>query len=149
MPFGKPFSFKDSLSASGRIAIMPADHIGGAYFGFFNSQRQGWRAWSSLAIRLRESVEAAPAESLRLTDGNEAVIHVDYRTGQGAGNLYEPGVAIPADGSQHTWSLSYEPEVRPTLTWPDADLKRCLTEAWQPEEAVLSVYRTPNASVSL
>jgi hypothetical protein len=29
----------------------------------------------------------------------------------------------------HTWSLSYEPEVRPTLTWPDADLKRCLTEA--------------------
>src|SRR5438045_2764283 len=44
-----PFSFDDALTASGTIVIPPRRHHGeGAYFGFFNSTRQEWRAWSSM-----------------------------------------------------------------------------------------------------
>src|SRR5687767_1930477 len=42
LPFGRPLSFKDRFSASGSIAIVPGRN-NGAYFGFFNSKRQGWR----------------------------------------------------------------------------------------------------------
>src|SRR5690349_11449240 len=38
MPLGRPLSFKDSFSASGKIAIRSMG--GSAYFGFFNSTRQ-------------------------------------------------------------------------------------------------------------
>src|SRR5690242_16640118 len=45
-----PFSFDDALSASGRVVVMPAKRVDGFYFGFFNSARQEWRPWSSLAV---------------------------------------------------------------------------------------------------
>src|SRR5438034_3824239 len=47
-----PFSFNDALSASGKLTVMPAERVDGAYFGFFNSARQEWRPWSSLAVRI-------------------------------------------------------------------------------------------------
>src|SRR5689334_19241185 len=43
-----PFSFDDKLSASGQIAVKPANRVDGFYFGFFNAQRQEWRPWSSM-----------------------------------------------------------------------------------------------------
>src|SRR5262245_27331916 len=42
MPVG-PFSFADRLSASGRLRLRRAPARSGAYLGFFNSTRQGWR----------------------------------------------------------------------------------------------------------
>src|SRR5262245_837136 len=36
MPLGKPLTFKDAFSASGKITLMPGEKIGGAYIGFFN-----------------------------------------------------------------------------------------------------------------
>src|SRR5215510_14257110 len=52
MPIGKPLSFKDGFSASGKIALMPCEKTGGAYIGFFNHERQEWRPWSSMVWRL-------------------------------------------------------------------------------------------------
>src|SRR5688500_11352278 len=39
LPLGKPLTFKDKFSASGKIALMPIDKTGGAYIGFFNHAR--------------------------------------------------------------------------------------------------------------
>src|SRR5204862_5269461 len=50
MPINPPSSFKDKLSASGKIAVMP--ELGVAYLGFFNHERQGWRPWSTMAMRI-------------------------------------------------------------------------------------------------
>jgi hypothetical protein len=52
MPLGRPLSFKQPFSFSGRIAFMPTGGAGAAYLGFFNRQLQGWRVWNSMAIRL-------------------------------------------------------------------------------------------------
>src|SRR5688572_28327847 len=64
-----PLSFDDAFSASGRLVVMPSAKFGGACFGFFNSARQEWRPWSSMAVRLRD-LHAGPAagggESCRL-----------------------------------------------------------------------------------
>jgi hypothetical protein len=69
MPLPRPLSFKDKFSASGKIAVMPEPHSGGvAYLGFFNHERQGWRPWNSMAIRLvhlgsrRRSAQQPPPE---------------------------------------------------------------------------------------
>src|SRR5439155_4403844 len=51
MPVG-PFSFADRLSASGRIRLRRAPSRSGAYIGFFNSTRQGWRPWPALMLQL-------------------------------------------------------------------------------------------------
>ena len=53
MPLATPLSFQDAFSASGKITAS-RDKTGGgvAYLGFFNHERQGWRPWSSMAMRL-------------------------------------------------------------------------------------------------
>src|SRR5262245_54908909 len=53
MPLGRPVSFKDKFSASGRMAIRGIQGTG--YIGFFNSTRQEWRPWSSIEIRLSDA----------------------------------------------------------------------------------------------
>src|SRR5687768_13099821 len=50
MPLGRPLSYKDAFSASGRVAIRAIE--GTAYIGFFYSARQEWRPWSAIAMRL-------------------------------------------------------------------------------------------------
>ena len=54
MPLG-PLSFKDKFSASGKLAIIAPEEEGyGFYIGFFNSERQGWRIWSSCGFRMEK-----------------------------------------------------------------------------------------------
>ena len=122
MPFGKPLSFKDSFSASGKIVVMPPQSSG-VYFGFFGAERPGWRCWSSLAFRLMRS--------------KQGDCMVDYKTGLGKSNLCDPGACIPPDGKPHTWTLSYEPESVPNLTWPDLKMATWLTDSMQMETNVL------------
>src|SRR5438046_2203756 len=50
-----PFNFNDPLTASGSLMLVPRPQGGGAYFGFFNHQRQEWRPWSSIAARISET----------------------------------------------------------------------------------------------
>ncbi len=49
IPIGSSLSFKEAFSASGRISVIAPEKEGfGFYLGFFNSERDGWRLWSSV-----------------------------------------------------------------------------------------------------
>ncbi len=110
MPIG-PFSFKDKLTASGKIAaIAPPEEGFGFYIGFFNSERQGWRVWSSFGFRIGEVIHG------------RARFHLDYKTGRAAGAILNPDIEIPCDGSVHRWKLTYEPEATVVESWPDPRL---------------------------
>src|SRR5688572_20583207 len=52
LPLSRPLSFKDKFSFSGRIAFMPTGGGAAVYLGFFNHEKQNWRVWNSMAMRL-------------------------------------------------------------------------------------------------
>ncbi len=90
MPLKRTLSFKDAFSASGRIAVTRESFGDGvAYLGFFNHERQGWRPWSSMAMRL-------------VDEGDKVLIFLDLMTGKWAASAAEMELAIPTDGSEHT-----------------------------------------------
>jgi|GEM_PF-1631952 len=106
-----PFSFKDKLTASGKIAVIaPPEEGFGFYIGFFNSERQGWRVWSSCGFRIGE------------VKSGLARFHLDYKTGRAAGAILNPDIIISCDGSVHRWELIYEPEATVAESWPDPRL---------------------------
>jgi hypothetical protein len=116
MPLGKPLTFKDVFSASGKISVIAPEKEGfGFYFGFFNAERQGWRVWSSCGVRIgkmRKGIEP-------YSDGI-ARFHLDYKTGKASGAILNPDLAIPGDGSIHEWELKYEPQISVAdYEWPD------------------------------
>jgi hypothetical protein len=108
-----PFSFNDKLSASGQIAVMPANRVDGFYFGFFNAARQEWRPWSSIAIRIGDIRSHVPLAS---------EVIVDYMSQGWKAGGYTAGT-IPVDGRPHRWILSYEPDVTVPTEWVDAKLR--------------------------
>lgn len=110
MPIG-PFSFQDKLTASGKLAVIaPPEEGFGFYIGFFNSESQGWRVWSSLGFRIGEVFHG------------RARFHLDYKTGRAAGAILNPDIEIPCDGSVHRWELIYEPDATVAESWPDPRL---------------------------
>ncbi len=115
MPMG-PFSFKESLSASGKIAVIaPPEEGVGFYIGFFNSERQGWRVWSSFGFRIGE------------VKNGRARFFLDYKTGRAKGAILNPDIEIPCDGSVHTWELVYEPNATVADSWPDPHMPLYMT----------------------
>src|SRR3954471_17175977 len=118
-----PFSFNDSLSASGRVAVMPAKRVDGFYFGFFNSSRQEWRPWSSLAVRIGDIRSQNPPAS---------EVIVDYMSAGWKAGGYTVGL-LPIDGKPRKWTLAYEPNVTVPKAWADAKLRDWLGEARRPE----------------
>jgi hypothetical protein len=122
MPIG-PFSFKDSLRASGKLAVIaPPEEGFGFYIGFFNSERQGWRVWSSNGFRIGDVL------------GGKARIHLDYKTGKAAGAILNPDLEIACDGSIHTWELSFDPEATVADRWPDPRLPQWIASTSQVHE---------------
>jgi hypothetical protein len=110
MPLG-PYSFKDKLSVSGKIAVKATEKEGfGFYIGFFNSERQGWRVWSSCGFRIGE------------VRSGRARFFLDYKTGHAAGAILNPDLELPADGSVHSWELIYDPDATIKDSWPDPRL---------------------------
>ncbi|OGU54708.1 MAG: hypothetical protein A2V66_01110 [Ignavibacteria bacterium RBG_13_36_8] len=125
MPFGKPLSFKDAFSASGKISVIAPDDEGfGLYLGFFGHERQGWRVWSSCGARIGQfyyNIEGYPE--------GVAKWHLDYKTGAASGAILNPDLAIPGDGSVHTWEFKYEPNVSVAdMEWPDTRLPKYFPE---------------------
>ncbi len=116
MALERTLSFKDAFSASGKIAVT-REPIGGgvAYLGFFNHERQGWRPWSSMAIRLAN-------------EGDRTLFLVDFMTAKWAAGAAEMELGIPTDGSEHTWSLTYDPDAT-RAPWIDTRLHDCLTSS--------------------
>jgi hypothetical protein len=122
MPIGRPLTFDDPLSASGNMAIMPFAKdlfMGAAYIGFFNSARQGWRPWSSMAIRVTRQVS------------HEVTFGIDSMSALWNGHGYETDIAVPADGQIHAWRFTYDPNVVPPQKWPDPALRSYLTHRRQ------------------
>nr|MBA3272321.1 hypothetical protein [Chthoniobacterales bacterium] len=108
--YAKPIKAKtlnDKLIASGEFAVTANKGGSGALFGWFNESSRGWRTPNSLAFRL---------------DGNGDTYWVffeygtqNYKTGGGdtfEGDRYQTTKtkAFPADGTVHTWSLTYDPD---------------------------------------
>jgi len=121
MPIGKPLTFKDEFSASGKISIIaPSDEGFGFYFGFFNSERQGWRVWSSCGARIGKmeyNIGGFPK--------GVAPFHLDYKTGAASGAILNPDLYISGDGSVHTWKLKYEPNVSvANMKWKDPRIRK-------------------------
>jgi hypothetical protein len=134
-PLEKPLSFKDGFSASGKIAVTRDGGKGGvAYLGFFNHERQGWRPWSSMAMRI-------------VQDGDHAFIYLDYMTGKWQAGAAEMKLTIPADGSEHTWRLVYDPNAT-RAPWTDIALHDYLTKGRQTVDDLLVKARKAEPDVT-
>ena len=92
IPLGKPLSFDDHLSASGKLAIKQIGVRGVGYIGFFNSQRHTWRVWSSLAFRIWE-------------EDNLGQIMFDWMSSDWQARGAETAILLNSDGKVHTWSF--------------------------------------------
>ncbi|MBX3176593.1 MAG: hypothetical protein KF886_04475 [Candidatus Hydrogenedentes bacterium] len=115
MPLGRPLTFDDRISVSGRLALTEVGTRGVSYFGFFNSRRHTWRVYSSMAIRLWEERDVAQ-------------VMFDWMSSDWRGRFSETDILIPPDGSVHTFSFVYEPDARPDPIWPDTLLEKHITE---------------------
>jgi hypothetical protein len=128
-----PLTMETPLSASGKIAVSPiAQAVGGAYFGFFNSQRQEWRPWSSMAVRVGDTGGGGNLTPL---------LTYDYMTSGWKAGGYDT-VPIPADGSVHTWCMAWEPNAVVPSEWADPKLRGYLDpERRTPPEEILERAR--------
>src|SRR5262245_22458181 len=125
LPFGKSLTFKEPFSASGKFAFPPGQKSGGTYIGFFNSIRQGWRPWNSLALRIS------------LIGNDKVGFNIDYKNGIGNASGLDVDLTVPADGSVHTWEISYDPSARVNTPWPDAHMPEYLPTNFEPIEKIL------------
>jgi hypothetical protein len=127
MPLG-PLTFKDKFSASGKLAVIaPEDNGYGFYIGFFNSERQGWRVWSSCGFRI------GPVK-----DGY-MFFHLDYKTGKAAGAILNPDIVIKGDGTVYDWELIYEPDIGVAEEWAEPRLKKWIGPASNVHEDTILV----------
>jgi hypothetical protein len=125
MALEQPLSFKDAFSASGKISSTPAPEKGGvAYLGFFNHERQGWRPWASMAMRLKNAK-------------TQTLIYLDYMTGRWNAGAAEMEYGIPCDGTEHTWSMTYDPNAT-RAEWMDLPLRSWLTPRRQTVDEILA-----------
>lgn len=115
LPLGKPLSFDDEISASGKLALRHIGLRGVGYIGFFNSKRHTWRVWSSLAFRIWEE------------DGLGQVMF-DWMSSDWQARGAETAILLKPDGQVHTWSFRYEPQARADPTWRDKALERHVTD---------------------
>lgn len=115
LPLGRPLTFNDELSASGKLVLRHIGLRGVGYVGFFNSRRHTWRVWNSLAFRVWEE------------DGLGQVMF-DWMSADWQARGAETAILLPADSKVHTWSFRYEPEARADPTWHDDALRRLVTD---------------------
>jgi len=140
MALGRPLSFHDRFSASGRIAIIPLEGTvpsGAAYLGFFNSTRQGWRPWNSTAIRIT------------CVRPDRATFGVDAMTALWNGDGYQTEIVIPADGKPHTWRFAYDPDAIPPKEWPDPRLKSYLSHRRQTVDEIFAKAKQAEPGATL
>jgi hypothetical protein len=140
MALGRPLSFRDRFSVSGTIAFMPIEGTeprGAAYLGFFNSTRQEWRPWNSMAIRIS------------YLSPDTVTFGVDSMTALWNGHGYETDIVIPADGRRHRWRFAYDPDRTPPEEWPDPRLKSYLSQRRQTAAEIFEEARQAEPGVTL
>lgn len=115
MPLGKPLSFNDEVSASGKLALRHIGLRGVGYVGFFNSRRHTWRVWNSMAFRVWEEDDLGQ-------------VMFDWMSGDWKARGAETAILLKPDGKRHAWSFRYEPEARGDPVWHDKALERHVTD---------------------
>ena len=124
MRLDRALSFKDALAASGKITVPTNPGKGTAYLGFFNHERQGWRPWSSMAMRLHH-------------EGKKVLVFTDYMTGIWNAGAAEMELEVPADGAEHAWRFTYKPDAT-RAAWTDLLLRDYLTTGRQTVDQILA-----------
>lgn len=114
MPLGKPLTFNDRISASGKLAVKHIGLRGVAYIGFFNSQRHTWRVWNSLAIRIWEEHDLGQ-------------VMFDWMSADWRARGAETAIMLKPDGAVHTWSFEYDPDAKADPNWSDPGLQKHVT----------------------
>lgn len=125
MKLDRPLTFHDQFSASGKISVAPSK--GGsaaAYLGFFNHERQGWRPWSSMAMRIFRS-------------DDKAYFYLDFMSGKWNAGAAEMDLSIPADNSQHTFQFDYDPDAK-RGEWTDKNLHKWMVSNRQTSDDILA-----------
>ena len=123
MPLGKPLTFDDEISASGKLALRHIGLRGVGYVGFFNSRRHTWRVWYSMAFRVWEEddlgqvmfdwmssdwqARGAETAILLKPDGKVAHLELPLRA-RGAGPT-PPGTTRPSSGTSPTARATASP----------------------------------------
>jgi hypothetical protein len=115
MPLGKPLTFDDEISASGKLAVRHIGLRGVGYIGFFNSKRHTWRVWSSLAFRVWEEDDLGQ-------------VMFDWMSSDWQARGAETAILLAPDGKPHSWSFRYEPDAKADPTWRDKILERHITD---------------------
>ena len=116
MPLGKPLTFDDELSASGKLALRHIGLRGVGYVGFFNSRRHTWRVWYSMAFRVWEE------------DGLGQVMF-DWMSRRLAGPRRRDRHPAPAGRQGRTPGASAtSPRRRADPVWHDKALERHITD---------------------
>src|SRR6476620_10220044 len=134
-----PYTLNDKLSASGQLAVKPAKRVDGFYFGFFNSARQEWRPWSSLAVRIGD---------IRSQNPPAAEVIVDYMSAGWKAGGYTIGL-LPIDGKPRKWALTYEPNVTVPKEWTDSKLRDWLGDKRRPESELLKRAQADESGMTI
>lgn len=92
-----PRTLRHRLEASGTLSVVASSKSGGLFFGWFNSERQGWRPVNFLGFRLDAR-------------GDKVGVYVDYTTGTFKAGGVNTKHRLPIDGSRHVWRLVYDPQ---------------------------------------
>jgi hypothetical protein len=131
MPLGKSLSFKDSFSASGKLAVTGLGLRGVGYFGFFNEARHEWRIWSSMAIRIWE-------------EDMLGQIMVDWMSGTWMAGGFDTDIFVPVDGTTLTWSLEYDPDGVIETVWKYPKIKDYMTTQAGNASGLLDLQKEEN-----
>jgi len=115
LPLGKPLTFNDEISASGKLAVRYIGVRGVGYVGFFNSQRHTWRVWSSMAFRVWE-------------EDNLGQVMFDWMSSDWQARGAETAILLEPDGKVHEWSFRYDPAAKVDPNWHDKALERHITD---------------------
>ncbi len=124
MRLDRTLSFKDSFSASGKISVPTNPGEGTAYLGFFNHERQGWRPWSCMVMRLK-------------LEKGRMLVFTDYMSSLWNAGAAEMELQLPADGSEHRWRFTYDPDAT-REPWSDTRLRDYLTTGRQTVDQILA-----------
>ena len=115
LPLGRPLSFDDELSASGKLTLRHIGLRGVGYVGFFNSRSHTWRVWSSMAFRVWEEDDLGQ-------------VMFDWMSSDWQARGAETAILLPPDGKPHRWSFRYEPHAEADPVWRDPLLERHITD---------------------
>lgn len=100
-------TFADRLTASGTFAVTKAENGSGALFGWFRHDSHGWRAANELNLRVDGNRDNK--YWVLFEYGTRSLLAGGKGCFEGAAYQKTPTKPFSADGTPHTWALTYDP----------------------------------------